>query len=198
MTPRTLLIPATVALTLGLTAGTASANANTVDANCDGLTFNMPRTEEGTVVTATLDGRTVRTVTNDTFGAPVAFTIGSPDQTVSHTWSVTVDSVYNTDQFWTETVPACVTPSTTTTPTTSTTVPVTSPTVVTTTTVAPSTTLVTTPRTPSSTTTTVGSTVPTFLPATGPATSTKALALLAGLAVAWGAVCLWIIRGGAR
>ena len=144
--------------------GTAHANANTADADCDGVTFNMPRGETDTVVTTTLDGRVVRTDTIVTFGAPLAFSIASPDQTRPHVWTITVDSRWNDDTVWTETVPACSPPvaSTTTTPaTTSTTVPnqttTTSTTVVnpTTSTTVPTqpTTVVTTPR-PAPTTTT--------------------------------------------
>ena len=165
-----LAIPATLALP-----GTAHANANTADADCDGVTFNMPRGEADTVVTTTLDGRVVRTDTIVTFGAPLAFSVASPDQTRQHVWTITVDSRWNDDTVWTETVPTCSPPvaSTTTTPaTTSTTVPnqttTTSTTVPnqTTTTSVPTqaTTVVTTPR-PTPTTTT---TVPPFeLPETG-------------------------------
>jgi hypothetical protein len=147
--------------------GTAHANANTADANCDGVTFNMPKGEADTVVTTTLDGRVVRTDTVVTFGAPLAFSIASPDQTRPHVWTIAVDSRWNDDTVWTETVPACSPPvaSTTTTPaTTSTTVPNQTTTTSTTVPTQP-TTVVTTPR-PTPTTTT--STVPPFeLPETG-------------------------------
>ena len=153
---------------------TAHANANTADADCDGVTFDMPKGEADTVVTTTLNGRVVRTDTVVTFGAPLAFSIASPDQTRPHVWTITVDSRWNDDTVWTETVPACSPPvaSTTTTPaTTSTTVPnqttTTSTTVVnpTTSTTVPTqpTTVVTTPR-PTPTTTTVP---PFELPETG-------------------------------
>jgi len=164
-----LAIPAALALP-----GTAHANANTAGADCDGVTFNMPRGEADTVVTTTLDGRVVRTDTIVTFGAPLAFSVASPDQGRPQVWAITVDSRWNDDTVWTETVPACSPPvaSTTTTPaTTSTTVPnqttTTSTTVLNqTTTSVPTqaTTVVTTPR-PTPTTTT---TVPPFeLPETG-------------------------------
>lgn len=155
-----LAIPAALALP-----GTAHANANTADADCDGVAFNMPRGETDTVVTTTLNGRVVRTDTIVTFGAPLAFSIASPDQTRPHVWAITVDSRWNDDTFWTETVPACSPPvaSTTTTPaTTSTTLPnpstttsTTVPTQATTTTSVPTqpTTVITTPR-PTPTTTT--------------------------------------------
>jgi hypothetical protein len=156
-----LAIPAALALP-----GTAHANANTADANCDGVTFDMPKGEADTVVTTTLDGRVVRTDTVVTFGAPLAFSIASPDQTRPHVWTITVDSRWNDDTVWTETVPACSPPvaSTTTTPaTTSTTVPNQTTTTSTTVPTQP-TTVVTTPR-PTPTTT---STVPPFeLPETG-------------------------------
>jgi hypothetical protein len=145
--------------------GTAHANANTADANCDGVTFDMPKGEADTVVTTTLDGRVVRTDTVVTFGAPLAFSIASPDQTRPHVWTITVDSRWNDDTVWTETVPACSPPvaSTTTTPaTTSTTVPNQTTTTSTTVPTQP-TTVVTTPR-PTPTTTTVP---PFELPETG-------------------------------
>ncbi len=157
-----LAVPAALALP-----GTAHANANTADANCDGVAFDMPKGEADTVVTTTLDGRVVRTDTVVTFGAPLAFSIASPDQTRPHVWTITVDSRWNDDTVWTETVPACSPPvaSTTTTPaTTSTTVPNQTTTTSTTVPTQP-TTVVTTPRpTPSTTTTTVP---PFELPETG-------------------------------
>lgn len=141
--------------------GVAHANVFTADADCGGMTLAMPRTEDGTVVTTTLDGRVVRTDTVTTFGAPVVFTIPSPDQSVAHTWAVTIDSRYNADQRWSESVPACVAVTTPPVPGSSTTSPATSPTtsvVPTGTTVptapAPSSTVVPTPR-PTTTTTTV-------------------------------------------
>jgi hypothetical protein len=156
-----LAVPAALALP-----GTAHANANTADADCDGVTFDMPKGEADTVVTTTLNGRVVRTDTVVTFGAPLAFSIASPDQTRPHVWTITVDSRWNDDTVWTETVPACSPPvaSTTTTPaTTSTTVPNQTTTTSTTVPTQP-TTVVTTPR-PTPTTT---STVPPFeLPETG-------------------------------
>ena len=146
--------------------GTAHANANTADADCDGVTFNMPRGETDTVVTTTLNGRVVRTDTIVTFGAPLAFSIASPDQTRPHVWTITVDSRWNDDTVWTETVPACSPPvasTTTTTATTSTTVAVTTPPVPTTV-PTQATTVITTPRPTPSTTTTVP---PFELPETG-------------------------------
>jgi hypothetical protein len=146
--------------------GTTHANANTADADCDGVTFNMPRGETDTVVTTTLNGRVVRTDTIVTFGAPLAFSIASPDQTRPHVWTITVDSRWNDDTVWTETVPACSPPvasTTTTTATTSTTVAVTTPPVPTTV-PTQATTVITTPRPTPSTTTTVP---PFELPETG-------------------------------
>ena len=161
-----LAIPAALAFP-----STVHANANTADANCDGVTFNMPRGETDTVVTTTLNGQVVRADTISTFGAPLAFAIASPDQTRPHVWTITVDSRWNDDTVWTETVPACSPPvaSTTTTPattstTTSTTLPNPSTTTSTTVPTQP-TTVITTPRPTPSTTT---STVPPFeLPETG-------------------------------
>ena len=125
---------------------TAHANANSADADCTGVTFTMPRGETDTVVTTTLDGRVVRTDVITTFGAPLAFSIASPDQSRPHVWTITVDSRWNDDTAWSEQVPACVAP--TTTSTTSTTVAVTTPPVPTTVPPAVSSTVVTTPRTP--------------------------------------------------
>ena len=164
-----LAIPAAVAFP----AGTAFANSFTADADCAGVTFTMPRGEAGTVVTATVDGRLVARVTVATHGDSVLISQPSPDRTVAHTWAVTVDSRFNTDQSWSETVPACASPvastSTTLPPastTTSITVPNPSTTVGTTvpTTVPP--TVVTTPR-PTPGSTVPPSTVPFRLPDTG-------------------------------
>lgn len=164
-----LLFPLAIAAALAFP-GTASANAFDADANCDGMTFTMPRTEDGTQVFATRNGQTVADVRNDVFGAPVRFTIPSPDRTVAQTWRVTVIG-YNGTLRWSETVPACdvPAPTTTTVPTTSTTVPpvvaTTSTTVPATTTTADfppppvptsSTTVITTPRPTTTTTTTPG------------------------------------------
>ena len=174
MTPHKLLtIPAAVALTLGLAAGTASANAYTADANCDGLTFNLPRAEDGTVVTTTVDNRVVRVDTVATFGAPVSFRVASPDRTVAHTYTVVVDSVYNEDHTFTETVGACVAPTTTTVPSTSTTSTTVPPVVAND---IPPTVPPTVPGRPVATTTTVPP--PTFtLPETGASSFTYGLAL---------------------
>jgi hypothetical protein len=108
--------------------GTASANNPQPRADCDGLEFNMDRTEDGTQVFATRNGQTVADVRNDVFGAPVRFTVPSPDRTVTQTWRVTVIGRNGTLR-WSETVAPCVVPTTasTTVPpvveTTSTTVP---------------------------------------------------------------------------
>ena len=148
-------------------AGHVSANSNMPDANCAGLVFTMPRGEEGTIVRTFLDGSQIRSDTIARQGDPLSFTIASPNQTVGHVWTVTVDSVWNTDTSWSETVPACQTP-----PTTATTVPpapTTTAVVATTTPPVVSSTVVTTPRSPSSTST-VPATVPPFeLPETGAA-----------------------------
>lgn len=193
-----LAIPAAVAIP----AGTAFANSFTADADCTGVTFQMPRGEAGTAVTATVDGRQVARVTVATHGDAVLISQPSPDRTVTHTWVITVDSRFNTDQSWSETVPACTPPvastSTTLPPastTTSTTVPNPSTTVGTTvpTTVPP--TVVTTPRpTPSSTL--PPSTVPFRLPDTG--RDVDGLAFLAALFVGAGFTLLRIRRGGAK
>ena len=137
---RRLLIPFALAAAVAFP-GTAHANANTADADCDGVTFNMPKGEADTVVTTTLDGRVVRTDVIATFGAPLTFRVPSNDLKVAHVWAITVDSRWNEDTFWTETVPACVAPTTLSTTTTSTTVP--NPTTTTSTTLPnPSTTVV--------------------------------------------------------
>jgi LPXTG-motif cell wall-anchored protein len=113
---RLLLIPAAVAAALALPA-TASANNNTVTADCTGLTFNMDRTEANTRVTATVDGRpAMDQIVNRTFGAPVRFTLPNPDPTRPHTWVVFVDSEWNADQTITRSIPACTTPTSTTLP----------------------------------------------------------------------------------
>lgn len=190
-TGRLAVIPATVALALAAWTGTAAANANDVTVTCAGLSFSMPRGETGTVVTTTLDGRVVRTDTVGTFGASLAYTIPSPDQTTPRSWVVTVDSLYNTDQTIVRSVGACVTPTTSTTTTTApaptTTVP---PQVATSTVPAPAPT-----STVPATTTTVPAVI-TDLPATG--AMTDAIAFVAATWVAAGVTLLRIRRMGSR
>jgi hypothetical protein len=148
--------------------GTAHANANTADADCTGVFFSMPRGETDTVVTTTLDGRVVRTDVIATFGAPLAFSVASPDQSRPHVWAITVDSRWNDDTAWSEQVPACVAETTATAPTT--TVAVTTPPVPTTVPPVVDSTVVTTPRTPTTTVPAPTTTVPFTLPETGMAT----------------------------
>lgn len=196
MTPRRLL-PVAVALgaAVAIPAGVAHANSFTADADCSGVTFQMPRGEAGTTVTATVDGRQVARVVVATHGDTVLISQPSPDRTVAHTWTIVVDSVYNTDQSWSETVPACSQPvaTTTTTPpvasTTTTVVAVTTPP-----TVPPvASTVVTTPRpVPSSTVPTPG---PYRLPDTG---STNVLALYAAGAISFGLLALHIKNRGTK
>lgn len=189
-TGRLAVIPASVGLALAAWTGTAAANSNDVTVTCAGLTFNMPRGETGTVVTTTLDGRTVRTDTIGTFGASLAYTIPSPDQTSPRSWVVTIDSVYNTDQTIVRTVGACVTPATTTT---------TAP-AATTTTAPPQVATSTVPAVaPASTVPATTTTVPAVvydLPATGIVADT--LAFLAATLVACGVTLLRIRRMGTR
>lgn len=175
-------------------AGSVSANSNMPDANCAGLVFTMPRGEEGTIVRTFLDGSQIRSDTIARHGDPLSFTIASPDQTVGHVWTVTVDSVWNTDQSWSETVPVCQTP-----PTTATTVPpapTTTAVVATSTPPVVSSTVVTTPRTPTTSTppvpTTTPSTVPGMLPETGPGAFWGAFALIASFIVGVGATLVLI------
>lgn len=187
-------------VTVAAIPATAHANANSADADCSGVTFNLPRGETDTIVTTSLDGRVVRTDTIATFGASLAFTIPSPDQTRPHVWAITVDSKWNTDTTWSEQVPACVTPTTTTTPPpSSTTPPTTAPAVavVTTTTgvavgpppTPPVVTTVTTmpgrPTTPTAFT----------LPATGPDTWLVWLAFVAAFGVGFGSMLVWLNTG---
>ena len=186
------IIPATVAVAIAVGAGTASANANTVDANCAGMTFNMARGETGTVVTTRLNGRPVRTDTVATFGAPVVFSIPSPDQGAVQVWAVTVDSVFNADQSWTETVPVCIEATTTTVVPTTTTAPTTTVTVAVTDPPAPTTTVVTPPRVTTVTTVPTVATVPTTLPETGAASNV--LGFTAAFFVALGSMLVWINR----
>ena len=184
---RLVLIPAAIAV--ALYPGTASANAYTADATCTGFTVNIPRTEADTVVTVTRNGQTVRTVRNDTFGASVSLSMPSPDQTVTQAWTLTIDSRWNEDYTYTETVAPCVTPTTGTPTTTQATVPPSSTTsttpppstVPTTTTVAvgppptPATVVVTPPGRPSSPTTPTTFT----LPETGVSLEALVLAIVA-------------------
>ncbi len=178
--------------------GHVSANSFGADADCAGMTFTMPRGEAGTVVTVTVDGRTVASETVPNQGDAVLISLATPDRTTAHTWVVTVDSVFNADQRWSETVAACSPPvaSTTTTlpvaSTTSTTVPNPSTTVGTTVpTSSQPPTVITTPRPTPSTT------VPPFrLPDTG--RDTDALAFPAALGVGLGATLLYVRRGGAK
>jgi hypothetical protein len=180
---------AVVAFTFGVT-GTALANFNYPDASClGGLTFDMPRGEDGTEVRVTLDGTQVYTETVATFGAPVVFAIPSPDTTRPHVWTVVVDSQWHDDTSWTKTVPACTTPATVPT-----TVPA-PPTTAVATAVPPTpTTVVAPPRTPTPAapiTPQVESATPGTLPATGPAQVFLlglVLSALACLTVGWYAV----------
>ncbi len=189
-----LAIPAALAIP-----GHVSANAFGADADCAGLTVTMPRGEAGTVVTVTVDGRTVARQTVPNQGDAVLISLATPDRTVAHTWVVTVDSVFNADQRWTETVAACSPPmaSTTTTlpvaSTTSTTVP--NPTSTVGTTVPTSSlppTVVTTPRPAPSTT------VPFRLPDTGSSFVTDWLAWMAAFFVAFGFMFWLFGRGGVK
>lgn len=151
-----LLIPAAVAAVLAIP-GTAAANGvDTARADCAGFTFNMPRGETGTVVTATRNGeRAMDPITVTVFGAAVRFFLPSPDQTITQSWRILVDGP-NGDQVFTATQTPCVA-VTTTAPTT--TAPTTSSTVA-----------VTTPPVPTSTSTTVPPAVPTTTVTTVPGT----------------------------
>jgi hypothetical protein len=187
-----LAIPAALAIP-----GHASANSFGADADCDGVTFSMPRGEAGTVVTVTVDGRTVASQTIANQFDPVSITVATPDPSRAHVWVVTVDSLYNPDQRWTETVGVCVTPTTTTSTTlppastTTTTVPNPSTTVGTTTPTSQPPTVITTPRPTPSTT------LPPFrLPDTGG--STDGLGWLAAFLVGAGVTLLHVRRGGAK
>lgn len=155
--------------------GHASANTNTADADCSGMSFLMPATEDGTTIVVTRNGVEEYRTRNDVFGTRYAFTIASPDQTVTQVWRVAV-SGFNGTSNWTETVAPCIAPTTSSTSTTSTTVP--NPTTTVSTTVPPvvSSTVVTPPRTPT-TTVAPSTTVPFTLPETGMATD---LALFLG------------------
>lgn len=126
----------------------AYANRLIADADCSGVTVDVPRTEDGTTVTVSRNGTVVRTVSNDVFGARVAFTVPSPDLTQPQVWVVSV-SGHNGSERFTETVPACIAPSSSSTTSTVAPTPSTVPgtTVVTTVPPAPSsTTVVTLPR----------------------------------------------------
>lgn len=141
-------------------AGVAHANRNEVTVSCEnGLTFDMPRGEEGTTVTVFLDNvRVFGPVTVARQGDPVAFSVPAPaDRSVPRSWVVVVDSLWNADQRIVRSVPACA-PTTTPPP--------------------PPATTTTTAPTSTSTSTTSTSTPPT-LPSsatTAPATSTTTVA----------------------
>jgi hypothetical protein len=165
--------------------GHASANNPIASATCEaGLSFNMSSGVAGTVVTASLDGRMVRTATVAAQFDSTSFAVPSPDRTVSHVWTVLVDAPWDIeDQSFRISVPACVAAATTTSSTT------------TTTTVAPTTTTPVVandiPPVPSTTTiappraTVPPSTAPAFvLPETG--RSSMALASLAAIALGFG------------
>lgn len=111
--------------TLGVLAVPAVAHANRVDiasATCEGFTFDMPRGETGTIVTATHNGEpAMDPITVTVFGAAVRFFLPSPDRTVAQSWRVEVDGP-NGDQVFIDSEGPCVAP-TTTAATTSTTVP---------------------------------------------------------------------------
>lgn len=185
---RLLLIPlaAAVSAVLAAPAGVALANRYDADADCDGFEFSMPATEDGTTVTLYRNGVTVREVRNEIFGRPVVFTVSSPDPSVSQTWRVTVVG-HNGASEYTETVAACLSPSTTVPAATTTVPPVTGSTVVTTTTTPA--TVITTPRTPGSTIP-PASTVP-LLPATG-SPSTVPLSLIAAAVFCAGLLALLV------
>ena len=197
---RRLLVLLAAPAAVAIPAGTAFANSFTADADCAGVTFQMPRGEAGTVVTATVDGRLVARVTVATHGDTVLISQPSPDRTVAHTYVITVDSRFNTDQSWSETVAACSPPvaSTSTTlpvasTTTSTVPPSPSSTVTPSTTVPP--TVVTTPR-PTPGSTVPPTSVPFRLPDTG--APTDAIAFVAATWIAAGLTLLRIRRGGAK
>lgn len=189
-TGRLAVVPASVALALTAWTGTAAANANDVTATCEGgFAFSMPRGETGTRIITTLDGKVMRDDTIATFDASLAYTLPPGDQTIPHSWVVTIDSLYNTDQTIVRAVGACVTPPTTTT------VPA-APT-----TTAPPQVATSTVPTPAATsivpaTTTTVPAVVTDLPATG--AMTDVLGFLAAALVAGGATLLRIRRMGAR
>ena len=181
-----LLIPAAIAAIVAIP-GVASANAFTADADCDGLTLSMPRTEDGTTVTVTRNGQTVRTVTVDTFGTPVNLEIPSPDRTVVQVWRVTIVGHNGTGSF-AETVPACDQPATTVATTVP---PAPTPTVAVTTPPVPTPVTVVTPPRFGTTT----SLPPTFtLPETGGTHGTELAIALSALAAGFG--CLVARRKG--
>lgn len=158
--------------------GTAFANRNEADADCSGMSFSMPATEDGTTIVVTRNGVEEYRTRNDVFGRSYSLNIPSPDQSATQVWRVTV-SGFNGTTNWTETVAPCIAPTTSTT--TSTTVAVTTPPVPTTVPPVVSSTIVTPPRTPvttapESTTTTV----PFALPETGPAGPKVKLPLFLG------------------
>lgn len=194
MNRRALLALAPVALAgaVALLPGTASANNPAPSATCEtGLTFVMSSGVAGTVITTTLDGRQVdkRTVARQ-FDA-TSFTIPSPDLSVAHVWTVTVDAPWDiADESFRFPIAPCVasttvppvTTTTTTAPSTSSTVPA-----ATTTTVAVASTVITTPRPqPSTTLPPSSTTVPPTLPATGAASDLLLFvgAFVAGVGIA--------------
>ena len=192
MNPRHLIIPAAILTALAIP-GAASANNNTVTADCAGLAFNMARGEEGTVVTTTLDGRTVRTDTVAAHGDPLAFTIASPDQTTSHTWTVLVDSAFNDDKRTAITVEPCVQATTTTVP------PVVDPTTTTTVppVVDPTTTTTVPPRVDDTTTVPTTPTESTIVKVGAPSSS-RPISIAALAALVAGFALIGITRRGAR
>jgi LPXTG-motif cell wall-anchored protein len=103
--------------------GHASANDPIASATCEaGLTFNMSSGVADTKISATLDGRTVRTATVAAQFDSTSFAVPSPDRTVSHVWTVFVDAPWDIeDQSFRISVPACVAAATTTSSTTTTT-----------------------------------------------------------------------------
>lgn len=113
MSRRLTLLATAAACTLSVlaAAGTASANRNTPDADCAGLSFVMPSTEAGTTITIIRNGAPVFNETNEVFGRSYDLSFPSPDRTVQQAWRVVV-SGYSGTSVWTETVPPCVTPTT--------------------------------------------------------------------------------------
>jgi LPXTG-motif cell wall-anchored protein len=216
--PRRRQIAVVAALVLGVlaapfAAGVVSANAYTADADCLGLVFDMPRTEDGTTVAVTANGRPVpllwngrmvSEIRNDVFGAPVRFTVPTPDATQSQAWRVTVVG-FNGSATFTETVPACVVPATTATTTTATPATPSAPPVTPSATTVPSTTSTTAPpavavaappRPPATPSALSPTPVVGTLPATGGSPSVLAFSL-ASLAMLTGAGLLFVRRRSA-
>lgn len=168
---RLLLTPAAAVAAIAFTAGTAAANQPVLTADCAGAAVTIPVTVTGTRIDLAVDGTVVATVTQTVDKAPTALSAPTPSPAVPHVWTATVTNPWDPtgNSVHTVNIGACVTPTTVTTPPTTPRSP------------APTTTVATgQPPTPTTSTTTTTSppAVTGSLPATGPGTALRNVAII--------------------